>query len=189
MSVDHDSRDLFAAADEELLAEHLEPVTAQRWWRRVPTARTLLIAALLAAAGFTGGVLTAKHEGVTTAASTPRTGAAGTGAARTGAGAGQGATTASGATTVGTVKLVDGSTIYVTTTNGSVVKVTTSGATKLSVSATGKASDLKAGQAVVVQGTPDASGNVKATAVTAGSGTGAGTGAGANRGGAAAPTG
>jgi hypothetical protein len=164
MSIDHGTRD---AISDEPVDEFAPPgITDERSrWRRVPSSGRILGCLVLAAGGFVGGVLEAKHTGTTsattggtTAAAGARTGAAGFGG---GGGAGQGATA-----TIGTVKLVDGSTIYVTTTNGSVVKVTTSGTTKLSVSATGKATDLKAGATISVTGTTDASGTINATAVT-----------------------
>jgi hypothetical protein len=184
MSVDHDNRGTLLTAEGPELAEVSGTPVARPWWRRPPSVRTVLVAAVLAAFGFTGGVLTAKHEGVTTASTAGRgtalTAATGRGATTTGQGAAAGA----GGATVGTVKLVNGSTIYLTTTNGSVVKVTTSGSTKLSVSATGKASDLKAGETVVVQGSTDSTGGVTATSVTA-----TGTAAGATGGGAAAGAG
>jgi hypothetical protein len=180
MSVDHDNRGTLLTADGPELAEVAGTPAARPWWRRPPSVRTVLIAAVLAAFGFAGGVLTAKHEGVTTASAAGRGTALTAAAGREATTTGQGAAAGTGGATVGTVKLVNGSTIYLTTTNGSVVKVTTSGSTKLSVSATGKASDLKAGETVVVQGSTDSTGGVTATSVTAtGSTAAGGTGGGA----------
>jgi hypothetical protein len=167
--------------------------------RRWPGITAFLGAAVLVSGGFLGGVLTQKHEGPSStgsgnaaslaaafgrtrtgtgttgagAAGTGTTGAAGTGA--TGANAGGAATgggAAGGGSTIGTVKLVDGSTVYVTTTDGSIVKVTTSKATTIKVTKDGTAEDLAPGTAVVVQGTAGADGVVKATTVTQGGGAG-----------------
>lgn len=105
------------------------------------------------------------------------------GGSRTGAGAGAGTGAAGGAggagaagggtTTTGTVKLVDGTTIYVTDSSGNIVKVTTNGSTKVNLAKTGKVSDIKAGQTVTVSGTPDSSGDVAAGSVTEGGSTAA----------------
>ncbi len=64
------------------------------------------------------------------------------------------------------MKLVDGSTIYVTDATGNIVKVTTGGSTKVSIAQAGKVSQLKPGSTVTVRGTADASGDVAATTVT-----------------------
>jgi hypothetical protein len=163
MSIDRGTRDAISDESVDGFTPPGMPKERSRW-RRMPSAGLVLGCLILAAGGFVGGVLEAKHTGTTSATTGGATAAAG---ARTGAGFVGGGGASQGATaTIGTVKLVDGSTIYVTTTNGSVVKVTTSGTTKLSVSATGKATDLKAGAAITVTGTTDASGTINATAVT-----------------------
>lgn len=141
--------------------------------RKLPGATAFLGAAVLVAGGFLGGVLTQKHQAgpatganaAAVAALRPR-GGAGTGTAAAG-GAGTAAAGGNG-TTVGTVKLVDGNTIYLTATDGSVIRVTTGSGTTIKVTKNGVASDLAPGTAVVVQGTPDSSGVVKATTVTEG---------------------
>jgi hypothetical protein len=161
MSIDHGSRHTIS---DEQVGELATPApdAGRSRWRRLPSTGWVLGCLVLAATGFAGGVLEAKHTGATSATTAGATGA------RTGGAAAPGAAGAAPGTapTIGTVKLVDGSTIYLTTLNGSVVKVTTSGTTKLNVSATGKASDLKAGATITVAGTTDASGNITATAVT-----------------------
>ncbi|MDX6257468.1 MAG: hypothetical protein QOJ11_3802 [Frankiales bacterium] len=162
MSVDNETRDTILAESGEQT-----PATAKTspLWRRRPSSRLVLTCLILVAVGYLGGILEAKHTG-TTSASAGGGAALGarTGAAPTAAGAAP--TTATQSSIVGTVKLVDGSTIYLTESDGSVVKVTTSGATKLSVSATGSAKDLKTGSTIVVTGPTDASGGINATAVT-----------------------
>jgi hypothetical protein len=80
-----------------------------------------------------------------------------------------GATSASAAgPTTGTVKLVDGSTIYVQTADGNVVTVKTDGKTTVSAASKSKLSAVKAGQPVTVQGPAAADGSVTATSVTTG---------------------
>jgi hypothetical protein len=191
MSVDHETKGAIPADPDQEFSGRLRRAARLAKWRRLVSTRMVLGALILVAVGFGGGVLEAKHTGATSTSAAR----AGTGATRTGTtgGFGGAATTGTGnSATIGTVKLVDGSTIYLTSTDGSVVKVTTSGSTKLSVTATGKASELKAGSTIVVTGTTDASGDLKATAITqsgaaaTGSTTGAGAPAGARPSGAPA---
>lgn len=131
-----------------------------------PSTRTVLVSLMLVAVGFGGGVLEARHKGVTVGSSSATAGFAGAAAGRTAAAGAPGGTGGQGGMTFGTVKLVDGDTLYITTTNGSVVKVTTSKTTKVQVSKTSTSGDLKAGASVVVQGTADASGNVTAISIS-----------------------
>jgi hypothetical protein len=155
--------------------------------RRLPGLTAFLSAAILVAGGFVGGVLTQKHEaGASTGnnaatlagAFRNRAATTGTAAGATPAAAAPGAAApaAGSGTTVGTVKLVDGSTIYLTATDGSIVRVTTGSGTAIKVTKTGAASDLAPGTTVVVQGTTGADGVVKATTVTQGGGLGGGAG-------------
>jgi hypothetical protein len=163
--------------------------------RKLPGATVFLGAAVLVAGGFLGGVLTQKHQAGPAAGGGAN--AAAVAALRTRGGAGTGTAGAGGAgaagggngTTVGTVKLVDGNTIYLTASDGSVVRVTTGSGTTIKVTKNGVASDLAPGTAVTVQGTPDASGVVKATTVTEGATGGGGFGGGGFGGGRARPGG
>lgn len=75
---------------------------------------------------------------------------------------------AAAAATTGTVKLVDGSTIYVQTAAGDVVTVKTSGSTTVQTATRGTVKDVKAGQSITVQGAAGTDGTVTATSVTAG---------------------
>lgn len=75
-----------------------------------------------------------------------------------------GATTGAGETR-GTVKLVDGAKVYVATADGTIVIVTTNASTAVQVAAPGTLGDLKAGQAVTVQGAAQADGTVAATEI------------------------
>ncbi|CAG6397363.1 hypothetical protein [Actinacidiphila cocklensis] len=154
--------------------------------RKLPWLTLVLSAGIVAAAAFAGGALVEKHHlNGTASAGNPfagltgaRSGAgAGTGTGRFGgaaggtgatAGTGTGTGAAAGGLTFGTVKLVDGSTIYVTDAQGDIVKVTTGASTKVTESKDGKVSDLKPGQTVTVRGTQGASGGITATTVTEG---------------------
>lgn len=147
--------------------------------RKLPWLTLALCGGVIAALSFAGGAMVEKNN--QPAASSGGGAAAARGAAgggfggftRGGAG-GAGATGGTGgsgtgsASTVGTVKLVDGSTVYVTDSSGNVVKVTTGGSTKVSIAKDGKVGDLQPGQTVTVRGTTDANGDVAATTVTQG---------------------
>ncbi|MEV7546377.1 DUF5666 domain-containing protein [Streptomyces sp. NPDC089915] len=87
---------------------------------------------------------------------------------RQGFGGATGGPGAGGGLTTGTVKLVDGTTLYVTDAQGNVVKVTTNTDTQITEAKSGKVSDLQPGQAVTVRGTQNASGDVAATTVAQG---------------------
>lgn len=153
------------------LAEALARAAPQRWWNR---ATVVLGAAVLLLGGFVGGLQAQKHWGAAATASNPAAGfTAGQNRAGFGfpGGAGNGsgqprATTAASATT-GTVKLVDGSTIYVQTPGGDVVTVKTTGRTTVATTRKGKLSEVKAGQSVTVTGAAGSDGIVIATSVTA----------------------
>ncbi|MFF2198622.1 hypothetical protein ACFVXK_37525, partial [Streptomyces sp. NPDC058157] len=101
-----------------------------------------------------------------------RTGTGGAGGAQSGRRQGFGGATggpgAGGGTTTGTVKLVDGTTLYVTDAQGDVVRVTTDTHTQITEAKSGKVSDLQPGQTVTVRGTQDASGDVAAATVAQG---------------------
>ncbi|GIJ53318.1 hypothetical protein [Virgisporangium aurantiacum] len=139
-----------------------------------------LLALVIAVAGFVGGAQVQKQYGTPAAASTGSPAGAnaaggqypgagqfpGGGAARAsgapGGGTGQQGGGRAGAIT-GTVKLVDGNTVYIETPDGQTITVKTSDQT--TVLAPGKLSDLTAGATVSVQGqTTD--GTVTATTVT-----------------------
>ncbi|WP_207892373.1 hypothetical protein [Streptacidiphilus pinicola] len=147
--------------------------------RKLPWLTMLLVGGLVAGAGFIGGVLVEKGNNSSVGggagrsfSASGRTGAGGGFGGGTGGGGfggggfGGGAGGAGGGTTIGTVKLVDGSTIYVTDTSGNIVKVTTGGSTKVSIAQSGKVSQLKPGATVTVRGSADANGDVAASTVT-----------------------
>ncbi|WP_052708866.1 hypothetical protein [Streptomyces sp. NRRL S-495] len=134
----------------------------------------VLSAAVIATAAFAGGVQyqrdqaperTSGASGRTAAAGgaqQPRPGATGAGqgnrrngqGAQGGQGGGQGAGGGQGGFTRGTVKAVDGTTVYLTDANGNTVKVTTGDSTKVQLNKEGKVGDLQPGQSVTVVGTP-----------------------------------
>jgi hypothetical protein len=161
--------------------------------RKLPWLTLALSAGVVAALGFTGGALVEKHHvqnnptaGRFGGATNGRGFSFGGAGAATGASGGSGSTAGGGASalgglTVGTVKLVDGNTIYVADAQGNVTKITTTKSTKVTESTSGKVSDLKAGDTVTVLGTKKSSGDVAATTVTEGSGTGGFGGFGAGR--------
>ncbi|MFC0029238.1 hypothetical protein ACFFMM_06830 [Micromonospora chaiyaphumensis] len=162
------------------LAGDLAAAAGRRWWNR----GTLYLGALvLVTGGFLGGVQVQKSYGESTAgpataASRGQRGAGGFGfpggpaaagmptGAPGGAAPNTGNSGAGGAsTTTGTVKLVDGTTLYVETADGTVVTVRTSGDTAIKLARDGALKDLKAGDAVTVEGANSA-GTVAATTVT-----------------------
>jgi len=174
------------------LAQELAKAAPKQWWNK---ATIVLAATVLLVGGFVGGLQAQKQWGTSaTTTAGNRTGfpGAGTGSGRygggagaygfpgggafpgagtgTGQGQGQGTGTGTGAAaagTTGTVKLVDGDTIYLQTADGNVVTVKTDGKTTVSTAKKGKVSDVKAGESVTVQGATGADGTVTATSVTA----------------------
>jgi hypothetical protein len=142
-------------------------------------------AARAAAAGATTTVAgRARAAGTaTTVAGQPGAGAP------TGAPTGAGGFAGAGGGTFGTVKLVDGTNVYIQDASGNVVKVTTTPSAAVTVTKQGTAADLRAGDTVIVQGAADADGVIAATAITSTGGLGGGAGGNrGNRGGGAAPT-
>ncbi|MFD9593267.1 hypothetical protein ACFWA9_10970 [Kitasatospora sp. NPDC059973] len=156
--------------------------------RRLPWPTLVLAGAVLATAAFAGGVWYQQGHGSTgsgksaAAGQQPRAAASGfgggqNGTRRGGQGAGQGAGQgggqgggqgAQGGFTRGTVKAVDGTTVYLTDANGNTVKVTTGDATKVQLNKEGKVTDLQPGQSVTVVGTPGADGGYAATQLVEG---------------------
>ncbi|MFB7472513.1 hypothetical protein [Kitasatospora sp. NPDC056184] len=180
--------------------------------RRLPWVPLVLSGAVIATAAFAGGVGYQKDQGSDRAGGSGRTTAsgaqqprgagatgfpgAGNGSRRNGQGGqgGQGTGTAQGAQggfTRGTVKAVDGTTVYLTDANGNTIKVTTADSTKVQLSKEGKVGDLQPGRSVTVMGTPSGDGGYAATQLvegTAGFGAGGAGGAGSGGGPAAAPS-
>jgi hypothetical protein len=141
-----------------------------------PVTRALLVV-LVAAVGFIGGALVERNQQPAASASPTSAAAAfragGNNGNGNGAG-GNGGGGAGGGATVGTITLIDGANVYVTTTQGDVVKVVTNPQTTISVSKNGTLSDLDPSKTVVVQGATNADGTVTASQITQGGFGGAG---------------
>jgi len=170
--------------------DELTAVLTRRPRAKLPSVTLVLAILVVASAGFIGGVVVGKHHSSGNggaAAAFSRFAAAGglpTGAARSsaggfggfggsgagGTGAGTGGTGAgafaAGNATIGTIKLVDGKTVYVQTTAGAIVQVSTSAATKVTVSTSVPVKDLQPGETVIVQGSKNSSGAVAATSIS-----------------------
>ncbi|WP_433212798.1 hypothetical protein ACQP00_00695 [Dactylosporangium sp. CS-047395] len=164
-----DEPDLLA---EPPLDDDLNERIAKAAPRRLANRATYALAGVaLLVVGFVGGAQVQKSYGTAPAASGPAGGAnpaalasafAGRGGNFGGQGnAGTGTTSRGGVT--GTVKLVDGTTVYVETADGQTVIVKTSD--KTTVSTPGALKDLAAGSTVTVQG-QSADGSVTATSIT-----------------------
>ncbi|MGW2249530.1 hypothetical protein ACWCXH_04960 [Kitasatospora sp. NPDC001660] len=162
--------------------------------RPLPWLSLLLAGGVIATGAFAGGVWYQQNNG--SASSAPRASAAagsqraaaggqggqggqggyggqggqGNGSRRGGGQGGQGGQGQGGQPgfTRGTVKAVDGTTVYLTDANGNTVKVTTGDATKVQLNKDGKVADLQPGQSVTVVGTPDASGGYAASQLVEG---------------------
>ncbi len=140
-----------------------------------------LVAVVLVAGGFIGGVQVQKHQGNGTnsggarnglpaafAARLAQGGAAGGGQA---GGAGTGGTAraggGAGGATAGTVANVKGSTLYVTSADGTTVKVKTNDNSKVTRNASSSVGSVHPGDTVVIQGSTASSGTVTASSITA----------------------
>jgi hypothetical protein len=141
-----------------------------------------LLAALLAACGFIGGVLVEK--GQTSSASSPTGGGAAafasrlrglggsssTGTSSTGASSSAAAGLPSGFTrpTAGTVAYLEGSTLYVTNSEGNTVKVSTSAGTTVNKTISSSVKGIHPGETVTVTGSTGANGAVSAETIDVG---------------------
>ena len=168
--------------DDEPEEEFLPPRPRSRLFR---PATVLLFAALMASAGFLGGVLTEKRQlpATTAGASTTRS-LASTSSGRS-ASSGAGGAAASANSIVGQVSTVSGGTLYVTDSSGNTIKVTTSAASQITKTAAASVRSVHPGDTVVIQGAAGANGTIAATAVRD-SGAGAATGGFGGRGSGAA---
>ncbi|MFJ6621266.1 DUF5666 domain-containing protein [Kitasatospora sp. NPDC091335] len=172
--------------------------------RKLPWLSLVLAGGVIATGAFAGGVRYQQDHGASggksvrpAAAPAAAGGGYGQGNSRRGGqgqGQGQGAQGQSGqggqaGFARGTVKAVDGNTVYLTDTDGNTVKVTTGDATKVQLNKEGKVADLQPGQSVTVVGTPDANGGYTASQLVEGAaGTGGfGGGGGGGGGGAGVP--
>ena len=157
------------------LAERLDAVAPRRWANRTTVALTGLV---LLVGGFVAGAQVQKHWGTTAASSGARGnnpfanasanpfagGNFGGGTGRGGTGTGTTGGTRGG--TTGTVKLVDGTTIYLTTADGQTLIVKTTPSTTVSVNQAGTLKDLAPGATVTIQGQTGSDGSLSATSIT-----------------------
>ena len=150
-------------------------VLTRRPRAKLPSLTLVLAAIVVASAGFLGGALVGKHYGSSgsgaAAAFSRFAGARASASASAGAGAGTGAGGRAGLfgggnATVGTIKLIDGATVYVQTTAGDIVQVATSAGTKVTVSSTVPVTSLRPGQTVIVEGSKNSSGAIAATSIS-----------------------
>jgi hypothetical protein len=74
-----------------------------------------------------------------------------------------------GTAATGTVKLVDGSNVYVTDTSGNVVKILTNDGSTLTKTDPATTKDIAPGATVIVRGTQNSDGSYTATALIIGS--------------------
>ena len=176
--------------DDELADPFADDLDAQlaarapgRWFNRA----TLVLAGLaLLAVGFLGGAQVQKHFGAVPAGATQGQqggafagggafgafGAGGAGGAEGAGGAGgrnqsgNGGQTATASTRTGSVKLVDGNTVYLQTSDGQTVIVHTNGSTSVQLTHAGSLADLTPGTQVSVEGTTGSDGSVTATKVS-----------------------
>jgi hypothetical protein len=144
---------------------------AERLARRAPRIRATRLTVALAGGvllviGFVGGSLAQKQWGQhPTAPTNPfAVNGRGTGAFPNASGAPGGLAGRGAAPITGTVKLVDGSTVYIVTSDGRVVTVKTGGDT--TVSQPGTLANLTTGATVSITGQTGADGTVTATAIT-----------------------
>ncbi|MFD8599008.1 hypothetical protein ACFV1L_28800 [Kitasatospora sp. NPDC059646] len=178
-----DEQELLATAPDarDITAELAAPPR-----RKLPWPTLALAGGLIAVLSFAGGVWYQKDNGSGaggTRASgnqvpgggqnTGRRGAGqggfgGYGGGQNGQGGGQFPGGPGGGFTRGTVKSVDGTTVYLTDANGNTVKVTTGDSTKVTTTKEGKVGDLQPGQSVTVLGSKGADGSYSATQLTEG---------------------
>lgn len=148
--------------------DDLAAVLTRRPRAKLPSLTLVLAALVVASAGFLGGIVVGKHygsSGSSSAASAFRRFAAGA-SATAGGGGGGGGGFAAGNATIGTIKLIDGSTVYVQTSGGNIVQVATSAGTKVTASSTVRVKDLQPGETVIVEGSKNSTGGVTAASIS-----------------------
>jgi hypothetical protein len=155
--------------------DELNAVLTRRPRAKLPSLTLVLLALVVASAGFLGGILVGKHYGssgsgsAASAFSRFAAGASATAGTRSGLGAGlggRGGGFAAGNATIGTIKLIDAGTVYVQTLEGDIVQVSTSAGTKVTVSSTVPIKDLQPGETVIVEGSKNSRGGVTATSIS-----------------------
>ncbi|MHB8510687.1 MAG: DUF5666 domain-containing protein [Actinomycetota bacterium] len=155
---------------EEDTSAYVDPsvplVAPARFKRRFNFIQTGLVMLLIASLGFYGGVRLEKAQAANSAAASLRSafqrrfGGAGAGGLSSLFGGGGGGAVS------GTVKLVDGKTIYITDPSGNITQVTTTSASSYSKTSKATLKDIKPGDSVSVDGQTGSDGTVTATRVT-----------------------
>ncbi len=154
----HPAEDPGAYLDDDPFGDDLTDQLAARAPRRLANRATVFLAgAVLLIGGFVAGAQVEKNFGHVPAAAAATPTAFPTGGRNFGGAAG------GGNATTGTVKFVDGTTVYVTTSNGDVVTVKTDGNTTITQPGTVK--DLPVGATVTVTGQTGTDGTVTATRI------------------------
>jgi hypothetical protein len=163
------SEDVMQSVDllDDPFADDLDAQLQAKAPRRYVTRPTIVLCGLLlVAGGFLAGAQVQKQWG------TPATGAP-AGVANLAAAGGfggpraqQSAAPSTAAVTTGTVKLVDGATVYVETADGTVVTVRTTDRTAVQLAQSGALKDLTPGTKVTVEGGPAGADVVNATKLT-----------------------
>jgi hypothetical protein len=184
---------------DEHWTDELEELPARPRRKLLTPLTGALLAVLIAACGFIGGVLVEKNHASPSnpfAAAANRlasaggrtasgaTGAGGAPASRAGGGGGPGGFLfggggdSQGQLTVGQVSSLEGRTLYVTTAQGNTVRVKVPKGESVSKTITTSVSSIHPGESVVVQGTKGSGGAINATSVRATPSTSSGSGGG-----------
>ncbi len=165
--------------DDKANDDDLAALLAKRQHAKPNRMTWALLTLLVLMAGFVGGAAAYAHFGTTSNQSTrtfagfPGAGAFPGGAGSSAAG-GAPAAGGFGNATIGTVKLVDGQNLYLTTTNGETVKVKVPASTPVTAQKDVSLTDLASGSTVIVRGEKASDGTVSATSVSQGGFAGAG---------------
>jgi hypothetical protein len=143
------------------LSEQLAAKAPNRYTNK---ATVYLVGLVLLVGGFLGGTQVQKHFGTASSSTNaPAVFPSNFRNAFGGGGGTGGGTGAGGGGTTGTVKLVDGTTVYVTTSDGNIVIVHTNSDTTVTTAGTVK--DLTTGSTVTVTGQTAADGSVTASRI------------------------
>jgi hypothetical protein len=170
-------------AQEESWLEDLAELPPRPRRRLLTPAPLALLAVLLGALGFIGGVLVEKGQGTPSSSAgsalasrlrgLPGTAGAGAGIASA-AGGSPGASGGGSRPTSGTVSYVSGNTLYVTDAESHTVKVTASAATSVTKTVKTAVGSIHPGETVTVTGSSSADGTLSAESIRVGSAGGLG---------------
>jgi hypothetical protein len=136
---------------------------------RVQPLTALLGISLIATLGIWGGAELQKRQGSGAAASSsaPSGGFAARAAGATGQGSFTGAPSGAANVTSGTVTVISGKTLYLTSSSGAIIKVKLTNKTTYTRTAKSASTGLKPGDTAIVQGAKNAAGVTVATSITA----------------------